>query len=560
MTSAGQSKRAMDWVLEFIRLGIQDFVVCPGSRNGAFVEAMALLAAEKRLQMFTHFDERAAGFFALGLSKESGRPAVVCVTSGTAVAELLPAVMEAKTSASPIWVLAADRPLEFRNTGAPQTIDHSVIFQGYADLVFDGPVQNEFPKMEASLLSRPLFFNVSFDEPVMDQDMGKDLEFLVDFRAKGVGAKAEPLVPPSWGLANRNGDSNSNSDSHGVHVPVELQKKIIEQISALPKPLVLVSGSFLQREPYGSTWLQSLSQLFPKQSFLIEASTGQRDQGLSCLSDKEVLKLFEAKVFESVLRVGDVPVHRIWRDLDGALKSIPVLHFVGPQNLVGLARNISVRNPQSLYSVDALLSEVFRSGRKLGLAKSQKKEKAGAFGSIAQSNCALNSEEQWIADLISQMAEGDLVYLGNSLPIRHFQRAWNSLSSGPNQLAVRVSRGANGIDGQISTFLGCAARHQGATALWCLVGDLTAMYDLNALHFLEQIQHKERLRVVVINNGGGRIFERFSKSPVFLNQHHFDFQRWAEAYQIPYLKIEEKSFGVRLSWSDPGPLVVEVKV
>ena len=110
---------------EWSRLGVSDAVVCPGSRSTPL--ALALDAAEQ-LKIHVRLDERSAGFFALGLAMASGRPVVVCVTSGTAAAELLPSVVEASHAGVPLIVCTADRPPELHDTGAPQTIEQIGLF------------------------------------------------------------------------------------------------------------------------------------------------------------------------------------------------------------------------------------------------------------------------------------------------------------------------------------------------------------------------------------------------------------------------------------------------
>ena len=104
---------------ELLKAGCGDFVVCGGARNAGLV---ALLEAAEGLQVWKHFEERGAAFFALGRAKDHGRPCAVVTTSGTAVAECLPAVIEAHYTCLPLIVLSADRPEEFRGSGAPQVI------------------------------------------------------------------------------------------------------------------------------------------------------------------------------------------------------------------------------------------------------------------------------------------------------------------------------------------------------------------------------------------------------------------------------------------------------
>ncbi len=133
-------------------LGVEEFVVCGGSRNAPLIVALA----EARTYSFV--DERSAAFFALGRSKRDDKPVAVVTTSGTAVAELLPATVEAYYSGTPLVLITADRPARFRGTGAPQTIEQVGIFGSYAATA-----------IEKWSRRQPLHLNVEFDEPLIDE-------------------------------------------------------------------------------------------------------------------------------------------------------------------------------------------------------------------------------------------------------------------------------------------------------------------------------------------------------------------------------------------------------
>ncbi|MDB4760716.1 thiamine pyrophosphate-binding protein, partial [bacterium] len=137
-----------------LEAGCGDFVVCGGARNAGFV---ALLEAAEGLQVWRHFEERGAAFFALGRAKDTGRPCAVVTTSGTAVAECLPAVVEAYYSGLPLVVLSADRPERFLGSGAPQVIEQEGIFGNYAA-----------SNLDQWNGRKPLHLNVSLEEEVID--------------------------------------------------------------------------------------------------------------------------------------------------------------------------------------------------------------------------------------------------------------------------------------------------------------------------------------------------------------------------------------------------------
>ena len=133
-------------------LGVEEFVVCGGSRNAPLIVALA------DSRTFSFVDERSAAFFALGRSRRDDKPVAVVTTSGTAVAELLPATVEAYYSGTPLVLITADRPARFRGTGAPQTIEQVGIFGSYAATAIENWSRRQ-----------PLHLNVEFDEPLIDE-------------------------------------------------------------------------------------------------------------------------------------------------------------------------------------------------------------------------------------------------------------------------------------------------------------------------------------------------------------------------------------------------------
>ena len=161
-------ERARQLIEQVRGLGANDFCACAGSRNSPL---LAVLSSERRAgsqpaqaglsvgpTLFSFFDERSAAFFALGRSKMHGNPAAVVTTSGTAVAELLPAVIEAHYSSLPLVLITADRPARYRGSGAPQAIEQIGIFGPYAATSIDGWNR-----------ATPLHINIEFDEPLIDE-------------------------------------------------------------------------------------------------------------------------------------------------------------------------------------------------------------------------------------------------------------------------------------------------------------------------------------------------------------------------------------------------------
>ncbi len=143
---------ARDLIARVRTLGVEEFVVCGGSRNAPLIVALA------GARTFSFVDERSAAFFALGRCKRDDKPVAVVTTSGTAVAELLPAAIEAYYSGAPLILITADRPARFRGSGAPQTIEQVGIFGPYAASASENWNRRQ-----------PLHLNVEFNEPLIDE-------------------------------------------------------------------------------------------------------------------------------------------------------------------------------------------------------------------------------------------------------------------------------------------------------------------------------------------------------------------------------------------------------
>lgn len=326
-----------------------------------------------------------------------------------------------------------------------------------------------------------------------------------------------------------------------------LKEKILTKFS---RPLIIVGG--LSKEHRGTVY-ECLNQI-PVPLYL-EAPSGLRgaaglsactlQSGASFLNEKN----FRAH-FNSVLRLGSVPTLRLWRDLDGRLQDVPVLSvnhlpFSGLSRektpAVGFANFFSQISPSLLAKVDQnYAAEVLDIDRKLTLRLASLLEKWP------------RSEPGFVRWLGAQIPHQSLVMLGNSLPIREWDLAASFEEKG---FHIEANRGANGIDGLIATFLGMALEGK---ENWLILGDLSALYDLNALAQTHNASSSQ-LRIVVMNNNGGQIFNRMFRDKNFLNSHSFEFQRWAEMFGWRYLKVTEPSATSSGFILEPFPTVIEIQ-
>ncbi len=477
-------KTAVEVLEGAVKAGVGEFVVCGGARNAVLLEVLGRMEAAGKVRVWSHFEERSAGFFALGRTMVTGRPCGVVVTSGTAVAELLPAVVEAFYQARPLVLVTADRPEGFRGSGAPQVIEQGRIFSEYASVDlenWDG--------------AGPLHLNVGLEEEFeIGREDFKDLE-LGEFQVKEerpvVGELARWLRAGSLrGLVVMIGDLEPGE-----------QEEVFHLCEALGAPVVA------------------------------EATSGLREalQHLMLVEADEVLK---ARPPSKILRLGGVPSGRFWRDLED-LPKVEVWS-VCRNGLRGLGREAGVVKG-SLARILPAMGEFEEQG---DVADYLEEVKSRAVRVEEALEAFPDSEPGWVRTLSVFASIGTSVYLGNSLPIRE----WNAYAQWERPVqVVRANRGANGIDGQISSWLGASAEEKDA---WGIFGDLTTLYDLAGLSMLGQVQCKGRV-LVVINNGGGKIFERVPRlqalSPAakewMTAESPVDFEAVAKAWGMNFMRV-----------------------
>jgi 2-succinyl-5-enolpyruvyl-6-hydroxy-3-cyclohexene-1-carboxylate synthase len=492
---------------EALRWGVRDFVVCTGARNAPLV--LPLLDAPPPVRVWRHFEERSAAFFALGLAKGRRAPVAVVTTSGTAVAELFPAVIEAHYTGVPLVLITADRPKRFRSTGAPQAIEQAHLFGAYSEGCLDVEAAEDFPRDFPWRRTRPIQINPCFEEP------GAEAPAVVDWRASIKGG-TEPIIP-CW-IGDHTLLDRFVADFAGGVV-------VLGEIDTPDRPGV---EAFLQRLG-APVWAEAFSGL--RESRLLEP--------LLLPGGDDVFKNWQPT---RVLRLGGVPSVRLWRDLENRPR-IPVLS-VTRTGFPGLARPCEVMGWVDFSKVATLGGSIAEGA----MASAGVGHRLDAFP---------QSEAAWMRALSEIIPATARIFLGNSLPIREWNLAATREMAHADAFA---NRGANGIDGEISTFLGLS---EGVEESWGIFGDLTALYDLSAPWVLEQLSAGRR-RIVVVNNGGGRIFSRLPSlagvdeagKRVTENRHGLGFEGWARMWGMGYRRV---SIPEELSDEMPEPAgVIEV--
>ncbi len=474
--------------------GVEDFVLCAGSRNSPL---LAILGSASGLDLFSHFEERSGAFFALGRARAKDRPVAIVTTSGTAVAECLPAVIEARYSGVPLVVVSADRPRRYRGTGAPQSIEQVGIFGPYAATL-------DLEKGEGLDLSawsgrEPLHLNLCLDEPLLEAPA-----LALDFES--------PPALPSRDLVDL----------------TAARREAQAFLARSRRPLVLVGALAAADRPAVAEFLADLGA-----PVWAEAISGLRENpalGDVLLASSE--RMLGRVGADAVLRLGGVPTCRYWRDLEAL--GLPVLS-ISSEPFSGSPGSRLLRAPVGALIASLEFSGVAPDAALRTLDRAAAERLRELYSRFPESEPALMHK------LSRRIPTGSRIFLGNSLAIREWDLAADRRDRG---FDCRANRGANGIDGEVSTFLGLVDE---ARSNWGIFGDLTSLYDLAAPWILPQLIEGGRdpeLRIVVVNNGGGRIFSRLPairrhvpdrvRRRFFECEHPLDFEGWAKLWDLGY--------------------------
>lgn len=494
MTQAQLIRQTLSTLAHF---GVLEVCIAAGARNAPLVAA---LMASKGIKIWNFFEERSAAFFALGRMMTERRPVAVVTTSGTAAAELLPAVIEAHYQRLPLFLLTADRPKRYRGSGAPQAIEQSDLFGVYAQPLGDWDATDEPIKMYHTENGRPRHLNVCLDEPLETNSGG------VVFGASE--------APPTQSVS-------AESEVRAVECDLVLAAGMNAAEAAQMVPILIKLGVPVVAEATAN--LHGFADLQP---LLVPGG----EQALQSARPAHVLRL------------GAVPSWRWWRDLEDQPRT-RVTNFTRT-GFSGLARK---ENVETLPWEAALTTRFSSSASGCGILRFEPDLKKYE-----------QSEPGWMRKLIEVIPAGSRVFLGNSLPIREMNLAMQATKPG---IEFFANRGANGIDGLISTFLGASVHHSGEC--WLIVGDLSTLYDLAAPWIIAQMDHP-KLRIVIINNGGGKIFSRVpglrslpdASRSIIENRHALSFEPWAQLWGMEYVQTDDAQ---DLEDLLPVPIIIEIR-
>jgi 2-succinyl-5-enolpyruvyl-6-hydroxy-3-cyclohexene-1-carboxylate synthase len=474
-SEAERSFSASWWLVdELVRSGMTDACVSPGSRSTPIALA---LWRHPHVRVTVHLDERASGFFALGLAKATARPVAVACTSGTAVAELLPAVVEASMSRVPLVLLTADRPPELRGVGANQTIDQPEI---YGTFVADS----------------------------IDAEVPGDRQEEAYWRGLGAGAIRDMLGPPlrpvHVNLPFREplvpGPVELPASAPPGSTPELVEAAAPEEVEAFRREIastargVIVAGSLRERSP-------AVVELARRAAWPLVAdpTSGSRVPGAFAagqllLADE---RFSQAHVPDVVVQLGAAPTSRAGQSLVARCGRLVI---VDPDRLVADPN----RRAERVITADLV---TLVEGALGGLdPRPETPWLHDWLEADARARAAVDrtldgwdepAEARVARDVAGALPDGTVLVVGSSMPVRDLDACMRPREG----ITVIANRGASGIDGFVSTALGVAAAGAPTVAL---CGDLTFLHDVGSLVWLAR--RGPGATFVVLDNGGGTIF------------------------------------------------------
>ena len=506
---------ASAFVGQLRRDGLTDACVSPGSRSTPISLA---LARTEGIRVHVHLDERSSAFFALGLAKASGRPVVVTCTSGTAAANLFPAVVEASMSPAPLILLTADRPPELRGVGANQTIDQLELFGPYPRWSSDAPLPSEGPHATRTwvLLAVEAYRQACRPGPV---------HVNLPYR--------EPLVPA--GEPVRLGDVATAfagaSPGEGEDVGEEDVDGFVELVAGTDRGLVYVGGL---RSP--SRFILDLAARLGW-PVIAEPTSGLRVSGT--LSAAQFLlsneRFIDAHLPDVVVQFGAAPTSRAALGLVG---STPRLVIVDPDDLVAdpharAERRFAVNAGQLAYRAIPRFPGTPRAAWPTEWVEADERARNAVGAAVDAWDEPY--EGRIARDVAASVPDGGVLVVGSSMPVRDLD-AYMRPREG---LRVLANRGASGIDGFVSTALGVSAAGVPTTAL---CGDLTLLHDVGSL--IWSARRAFDCVFVVPNNDGGAIFSFLPQrelpefEELFATPHGLDLGAICRAARAGHARVE----------------------
>ncbi|MFU0769294.1 2-succinyl-5-enolpyruvyl-6-hydroxy-3-cyclohexene-1-carboxylic-acid synthase [Staphylococcus pasteuri] len=514
---------------ELYAYGVREVVISPGSRSTPLAIA---LEAHPNIKTWIHPDERSAAFFALGLIKGSERPVAILCTSGTAAANYTPAIAESQISRIPLIVLTSDRPHELRSVGAPQAINQVNMFSNYVNFQFDMPIADGTTNMldtihyQMQIASQylfgphkgPIHFNLPFREPLtpnLDRTelLKSESKTLPHYQKMIDVMPIKEKIEKDKGLIIVGDMQHQEVDqilSYATENDLPVLADPLSQLRRNNHPNVITTYDLLYRA--GMDW---------EVDFVIRV-------GKPVISKKLNQWLKATSAFQILVQNNDkIDVFPVPPDVSYEISANDFFRFL--------------KNNQPI-------------NRKAWIERWQTLEKQARI-EINDYLQHATDEAAYVGELISKLTKQDALFVSNSMPVRDVDNLlFNS------EAEIYANRGANGIDGVVSTALGMAV-HKHVTLL---IGDLAFYHDMNGL--LMSKLNNIHLNVILLNNDGGGIFsylpqkssaseyfERLFGTPTGL-----DFEHAALLYEFNFKRFNTLSEFKDMTLSQSGAIVYEI--
>jgi 2-succinyl-5-enolpyruvyl-6-hydroxy-3-cyclohexene-1-carboxylate synthase len=472
------------------RLGLKTAIACPGSRSTPLTLAFAM---HEGIEAIAILDERSAAFFALGIARKSGLPVALVCTSGTAGANFYPAVIEARESRVPLLILTADRPPELRECNAGQTIDQQKLYgtfpNWYSELTLPSLELDTLAYLRQTTLHAwektlypipgPVHLNQPFRDPLAPLPQAAAQSLQAHF-PKNFFTALTPSLRHAFTLSSvlRPPSSLKGILIAGIAQPQSPQR-YCEAIAHLAKTLgfpVLAEGlspvrNYADLDPY----LISTYDLILRNSQLAEKLTP-----------------------ELVIRIGEMPTSKELRQWLTKTQPIQWVVDEGDRNLDPThGRTTHLRCSVEQFAANLQQKPTTPSSYLDLWLTAETQVRQSLDQALNQTEALFEGKVAWL--LSRCLPEGTPLFIANSMPVRDVEWFWQP---GNRRIQPWFNRGANGIDGTLSTALGAAHRNQSSVLL---TGDLALLHDTNG--FLISRKFVGHLTIVLINNDGGGIFE-----------------------------------------------------
>ncbi len=540
--------------------GVKYACISPGSRSTPLTYA---LSQNKKIKSYVIVDERTSGFFALGIAKQTNSPVVIITTSGTAAAELYPAVIEAYQNRVPLIICTADRPSSLRNSGANQTINQDHLYNNHTRFFYD----TGLPKLDLKKIRHlkeaaknafdisneqnigPVHINIPFEKPLEPNSFTDEIQEKILLES----------LPEE--LATDHKVAAKNTEQSEIKLVADLLRKSGEGL------ITIGPGNFT--DSFKSN-LENFSLKFSLPVFS-DASNGLRFKTKpfsnlitnydALLRSKSFSKIFFPKFvlhfgrtltspklddFYSIVRPKGFIINR-FADIHDPTRKFKVLKANEELFLENLFNSVDVKQKdfspllKSLkfldYEIEKIKSEIFSISKRI-------------------------NEIGLLLNIIESIPPNSNLMIGNSVPIRDLDFFSSIVRKNIN---VFQNRGASGIDGITSTALGICSQSKNLTYL--VTGDLSFYYDINSLLIAKQ--YNIPLITLLINNNGGAIFKFLPIAEYknvfdkyFLTSTNLSFKKLTEAFDIDYKELKSQSDilnHIKVSSVRKKPAVFEIK-